>query len=112
MGPQGLRETATLCLQKSNYARRRLTEATGLTPAFAAPTFKEFVLRDTTGRVSELLEEASVAGYLAGVPLGRWYPDLADCFLVTVTEKRTKAEIDGLANQFARSFSPASVLHA
>ena len=26
----------------------------------------------------------------AGVPLGRWYPDLADCLLVAVTEKRTR----------------------
>jgi glycine dehydrogenase subunit 1 len=31
------------------------------------------------------------------VPLGRWYPELDDCFLVAVTEKRTREEIDGLA---------------
>jgi len=112
MGPQGLRETANLCLQKSHFALQRLTQGTGLTPAFSRPTFKEFVLRDTTGRVAELIEEASDSGYLAGVPLGRWYPELADCFLVTVTEKRTKSEIDALAAQFTRSFNPASVLHA
>jgi glycine dehydrogenase subunit 1 len=34
---------------------------------------------------------------LAGVPLGRWYPELADSFLVAVTEKRSKAQIDRLA---------------
>ena len=47
------------------------------------------------GRVDELLADACDAGYLAGVPLGQWYPELDDCFLVAVTEKRTKAEIDG-----------------
>src|SRR5205085_7030825 len=112
MGPQGLRETANLCLQKSHYAIKQLTQGTGLTPAFGRATFKEFVLRDTTGRVNEVLDEASGAGFLAGVPLGRWYPELSDCFLVTVTEKRTKSEIDALAAQFAQSLNPASVLHA
>ena len=37
------------------------------------------------------------AGYHAGLPLGQWYPALKDCVTVAVTEKRTKADIDGLA---------------
>jgi glycine dehydrogenase subunit 1 len=55
---------------------------------------KEFVIRDRMGRVDELLAKALEAGFLAGVPLGQWYPELDDCFLITVTEKRTKPEID------------------
>ena len=43
----------------------------------------------TTGRVDELLAEAIDRGYFAGVPLGQWYPELADSLLVCVTEKRT-----------------------
>jgi glycine dehydrogenase subunit 1 len=96
MGPRGLREVAELCLQKSHYAAGQLVAAGRLTRAFDRPTFKEFVLRDGEGRVDELLEKAPAAGYFAGIPLGRWYPELADCFLVAVTEKRTKEEIDGL----------------
>jgi glycine dehydrogenase subunit 1 len=68
-----------------------------LQAAFDQPIFKEFVVRDTQGRVDELLAQALDAGYLAGIPLGQWYPDLADSLLVAVTEKRTKGEIDGLA---------------
>jgi glycine dehydrogenase subunit 1 len=103
LGPQGLRETAELCLRKAHYARQGLTATSRLTAAFDQPTFKEFVIRDPQGRVSELLEQACDAGYLAGIPLGSWYPELADCFLVCVTEKRTRAEIDGLAEVlFAR----------
>ncbi|MBL8157500.1 MAG: glycine dehydrogenase, partial [Anaerolineae bacterium] len=64
--------------------------------AFDAPTFKEVVIRDAENKVDVLLREALDAGYLAGLPLGRWYPELSDCFLVAVTEKRTKADIDGL----------------
>ena len=100
MGPQGLRDVANLCLQKSHYAASRLTSARRLSRAFDRPTFKEFVVRDAAGRVEELLSRAADAGYFAGMPLARWYPDLPNCFLVAVTEKRTKAEIDGLVRAY------------
>lgn len=112
MGPQGLREVAELCLQKSRYALDRLTAGDRLAAAFDRPTFKEFVVRDRAGHVDELLSEASDAGFFAGVPLGRWYPHLADCFLVTVTEKRTKAEIDSLANLLLRRQPSGARVHA
>ncbi len=96
-GPKGLQETANLCLQKSHYALEQLTKSGRLTAAFDRPFFKEFVVRDTAGDVPALLQAASNANYFAGVPLGQWYPELSDCFLVAVTEKRTKNEIDGLA---------------
>jgi len=51
-------------------------------------------LRHTS--IDKRLAEAQQQGILAGVPLGRWYPDLADCLLVAVTEKRTKDQIDRL----------------
>ena len=37
------------------------------------------------------------AGYHAGLPLGTWYPGRKNGMTVAVTEKRSKAEIDGLA---------------
>jgi len=98
LGPQGLKESAHLCLQKARYAAEQICQNPRFSLAFEQPTFKEFVVRDAENRVDELLKSSLAAGYLAGVPLGRWYPDLADCFLVCVTEKRTKTEIDGLVN--------------
>jgi glycine dehydrogenase subunit 1 len=98
MGPTGLADVANLCLQKAHYAVERLTAGGRLQPAFRQPTFKEFVVRATDGRVDELLAKAQAAGIFAGLPLGRWYPELEDCLLVAVTEKRTKAEIERLAS--------------
>lgn len=95
-GPQGLRETAELCVQKANYLRDQLCEADRFSAAFAGPIFKEFVIRDAQGEVDQLIEQAAAAGYFAGIPLGRWYPELSDCLLICVTERRTKQEIDGL----------------
>jgi glycine dehydrogenase subunit 1 len=97
MGPRGMREVAELCLYKARYAAGALSSTGRLALAFDRPTFKEFVVRDRQGQVEQLLADAGRAGYFSGVPLARWYPDLADCFLVCVTEKRTKEEIDGLA---------------
>ena len=65
---------------------------------FARPTFKEFVVRVPGGRVEELVAAGLWQNIFAGVPLETWYPELADCLLVAVTEKRTKAEIDRLAD--------------
>jgi glycine dehydrogenase subunit 1 len=97
MGPTGLADVANLCLQKAHHAAERLTAGPRLKLAFQQPTFKEFVVRVTDGRVDGLLAKAQAAGIFAGLPLGRWYPEWKDCLLVTVTEKRTKAEIDELA---------------
>ena len=97
MGPQGLQETAELCLKKARYCEQQITANPRFSAPLAPPTFKEFVIRDQRKQVPQLLQQASHAGFLAGIPLQKWYPELADCFLVCVTEKRTKQEIDSLA---------------
>ena len=96
MGPHGLRGVAELCVQKAAYARQRLAADAKIAMAFPRPTFKEFAVRLRHTSIDKRLAEAQQQGILAGVPLGRWYPDLADCLLVAVTEKRTKDQIDRL----------------
>ena len=48
MGPHGLRQVAELCLHKARYAAEALTAGGRLRPAFARPTFKEFVVAAPT----------------------------------------------------------------
>lgn len=100
MGPTGIRGVAQLCLEKAHYAAERLAAVDGLSLALDGPFFNEFVVRFADGRVADRVEAARRQGILAGVPLSRWYPELADCLLVAVTEKRTKEEIDRLADCF------------
>jgi glycine dehydrogenase subunit 1 len=40
-------------------------------------------------------------GIGGGVPLGPWYPELADCVLVCATETKTDADIDRYADTLA-----------
>ena len=109
LGPQGLRETAELCVQKANYARQQIMQSDRFADAFSLPTFKEFVVRDQNNQVASMLQDAANQGILAGIPLQKWYPDLSDCFLVTVTEQRTKQQIDALANCLANAQQPTAI---
>jgi len=95
LGPQGLRETADLCLRKAHYAAEQLTKVSGVKLRFDRPFFKEFTLQ-MPGDVSALVSKALAKGFQAGLATGRWYPSLKRCLTVAVTERRTRSEIDGL----------------
>jgi len=93
LGPQGLREAGETCLQLAAYAKERL----GLPLVYPErPTFKEFAVR--VGRhARDVVREARALGVHPGYALGRDYTGMDDALLVCVTEKRTPAEIDRLA---------------
>jgi len=92
LGKSGIAQVARLCLDKAHYAASLIAGIDGFELRFASPFFKEFVVR-TRKDVAKVLRHARSRGILAGVALGRWFPDLADCFLVAVTEKRTRTEM-------------------
>jgi len=96
LGKTGLRQVAEQCLQKAHYAAQKLSSVKGYRLKFSAPFFHEFVLQcpEDADRVAKRLAEQ---GILAGLPLGGHNPELKDCLLVAVTEKRTKEEIDRFA---------------
>ncbi|MDF2989319.1 MAG: gcvPA, partial [Eubacterium sp.] len=98
MGKEGLKEAAQLCLQKSHYAYNELIKTGKFSPVFNKPFFKEFILKSDKNIKTlntKLLESNIIGGYDAGIQ----YPELKDCWLVAVTEKRTKQEIDNLARK-------------
>jgi glycine dehydrogenase subunit 1 len=78
------------------YAKERLV-ATGLQQPFAdRTTFKEFAVR--VGRpATEIVREARARGVHPGYVVGRDYAGMDDVLLVAVTERRTPAEIERLA---------------
>ena len=93
LGKQGLPELAEVCARKADYLRARLLELPGLAPYTRGPVFREFAVRLPLP-AKELVERLLPQGYLAGVDVGRFSPELADVLLVAVTEKRTRAEMD------------------
>jgi glycine dehydrogenase subunit 1 len=101
LGPQGLRELGETCLSLSAYAKQRLQERAGLELVFPErTTFKEFAVR--VGRnAREVIAASRARGIHPGYALGRDYEGMDDVLLVAVTEKRTPAEIDRLADVLA-----------
>lgn len=98
MGKKGLREVAELSLKKAHYAYDRLIGTGKFKPCFKAPFFKEFAVKSHTPIEilnKRLLDEKIIGGY----HLGRDYPELADGWLVAVTEKRTREQIDNLVRK-------------
>lgn len=99
MGKEGLRETAELCLQKSRYLHDALIAGGRFTSVFTGPTFKEFVVR-YQGDAVKFRQTMVEAGFLPGIVLAEpANPGLADCLLIAVTEKRTKAEMDAFVKK-------------
>jgi glycine cleavage system P protein (glycine dehydrogenase) subunit 1 len=96
LGPEGLKEVAELCVRKSHYAAKRLAAIPGFKLAHDAPFFKEFVL-ECPRPASEIACDLWPLGIQPGVPLSKWYPERENQLLVAVTEKKTREEIDALA---------------
>ncbi len=102
VGRQGLVRVGELSTAKAHYAAERLAAVPGVAMRFRAPFFKEFALKlpkSPERAVAKLAKQ----GILAGVPLKTFDRALADCLLVAVTEKRTRAEIDAFADALEKA---------
>lgn len=99
MGPAGIRQAAQLCHNKAAYLAGQL-KAAGVALRYDQPFFNELLVK-LNRPVAEVMREASRAGILAGYAIGQDCPELEDCLLVAVTEKRTREEIDRLVELLA-----------
>ena len=92
MGKQGLKKVADLCLQKTNYLKEKLKQNT------QKSVFKEFVVK-TKKPASTVAAELLKENILAGLDLGKFYPELKNYLLVCVTEVVKKEDLDLLAKK-------------
>lgn len=92
LGKTGLRDVAALNLERSRDLATAISSIGGIRLRFDAPFFNEFVLdvhQDATAVLSALQER----GILGGIALGKFFPELASCILVTATELTTRDDI-------------------
>jgi glycine dehydrogenase subunit 1 len=97
LGRRGLVELGELLLQRTHYARERLTALDGIEALHAQPVVREFALR-LDADVARVIERCQDQGVNPGLALGREYPEHADGLLVAITELRSRADIDRLAD--------------
>ncbi len=98
LGPNGIRELALQNYHKAHYLHRSLCTLPGITSRFSSPFFNEFVIRFEKS-VTEIQDLLLQKGYLFGLSLGRFDEALSDALLVTVTEMRTREEMDALCRE-------------
>jgi glycine dehydrogenase subunit 1 len=94
LGGQGVVELAELLVQRTDYARRTLTALDGVQAAHDQPVVREFaVVLDAP--VAAVIERCAAAGVNPGYPLDG--EGVENGLLVAITEQRTRADIDRLA---------------
>lgn len=96
MGAAGLAGVAEHCLANTRELVGKLVSVEGVAEQFSGAYFHERVLR-LPRPAAEVRDGLLQHGILGGLPLGDYFPEMADSLLVCATEKRTAAEIDAYA---------------
>ncbi|MBW1744072.1 MAG: aminomethyl-transferring glycine dehydrogenase subunit GcvPA [Deltaproteobacteria bacterium] len=97
VGGTGIRELSRLNYDKAEYLKAELKKA-GFSVGFDSPTFNEFVVGFPPGFKSTY-EELLKKGIVAGLSLEPHYPELADHYLLCVTETSSKEDMDTLVRE-------------
>lgn len=93
LGEEGLSNIANLCFSKASYLKEELSKIEGVKVLNAENTFNEFVI-STPLSSNDFLEKLKDKGFYAGINLANIYERFENEILVTVTEKRTKEQMD------------------
>jgi glycine dehydrogenase subunit 1 len=91
LGREGLVELGELLLQRTHYAREALCAIGGVEPLHSQPVIREFAVTLPVP-VQEVVERCAAQGVNPGLALPEH-----DALLVAITELRTRADIDRLA---------------
>ena len=104
LGKLGFVELGELLVRRTAYARERLAAVEGVELLHRAPVVREFAVK-LDAPVQAVLDRVSEEGIAAGYPLGREYPEHEDGLLVAITERRSKEDIDRLADALAHAIA-------
>jgi len=97
LGRRGIVELVELMLQRTAYARDRLRNINGVTQIHDRPVVREFAV-ELDAPVQRVIARCQEQGINPGYALGREYPEHENGLLVAITERRTRADIDRLAD--------------
>ena len=100
LGREGFVELAESLVQRTAYARERLSAIPGIEVLHEQPVVREFAV-SLDAPVESVIERCAQAGVNPGHPLAGDYPELGNGLLVAITERRTRADIDRLAEVLA-----------
>jgi glycine dehydrogenase subunit 1 len=97
LGRRGIVDLAELMLKRTAYARERLSAIDGVTLLHERPVVRELALA-LDAPATRVIDRCLAQNVNPGYALGRDYPEYEDGLLVAITERRTRADIDRLAD--------------
>ena len=97
LGRTGFRDLATHVASKARYAADVLGRVRGVRLRFDRAFFREFVI-ELPFEAVRVKSELADAGIWPGVSCGCYYDDMANCLLVSVSERHTRHDLDTLAS--------------
>ncbi|MBW2442144.1 MAG: aminomethyl-transferring glycine dehydrogenase subunit GcvPA [Deltaproteobacteria bacterium] len=97
LGGTGIRDLARLNYDKSEYLKGALRKA-GFAIPFSQSTFNEFVVEFKDG-FDKTYQRLTAEKIIAGLPLECYYPELANHYLLCVTETISKQDMDMLVQK-------------
>ena len=102
LGSQGIKELAETNISKARYAFDKIKNIKGFVPLFENSVFfNEFVFK-TDKDIEKINKELMKENILGPLDLGKIDDKYKNCVMFAVTEKRTKQEIDKLAEILTR----------
>jgi glycine dehydrogenase subunit 1 len=96
LGRRGIGELAELLVRRTAYARERLAALDGVSLIHSQPVVREFAIA-LDAPVERVIERCRQQDVNPGYPLGRHYPELEHGLLVALTERRSRPDLDRLA---------------
>jgi glycine dehydrogenase subunit 1 len=100
LGRRGIAELSELLMRRTAYARERLEAIEGVSLGHGQPVVREFAV-SLDAPVKPVVERCRQEGINPGYPLGGDYPEFERGLLVAITERRTRSDIDQLAELLA-----------
>lgn len=97
LGGTGFKKLAKLNFDKTEYLKSELKKA-GLKIVFDTPTFNEFVVEFPAG-FELTYQKLFDKNIVAGLSIGKYYPEMENCYLMCVTETSTKEDLDVLVSE-------------
>ena len=100
LGPRGLAQVASSCVEQTSRLVAALTRVPGVRSVFEGPRFHEAVLA-LDRPVRGVLDALAARGIVGGFDLTSRYPALGPSLLVCATETRTARDIERYATVLA-----------
>ncbi len=97
-GKSGLMQAARLNHDNAAYLKDSMSRVEGADIVFGSPFFNEFVVR--VGNLHHVYDTLADDGYIPGIMIEQYYPDLKDCLLVAATEMQTQRQMDKFVRKF------------